>query len=67
MDQGHTAALIRGLMTALGKLPLQAQRQTLIDAIERSNALLLSAGSSWERQWILLKRAAPAGGMGFWG
>jgi len=67
VDQGHTAALIRGLMAALGKLPLQAQRQTLLDTIERSNALQLSAGSSWERQWILLKRAAPAGGMGFWG
>ena len=57
VDQGHTAALIRGLMTALGKLPYKPNAKLLVDAIEGSNALRLSADSSWERQWILLKRS----------
>lgn len=66
VEGGHQAALIRGVMSALGHLPLQTQRQRLITALEDADALKLQPGSPWQRQWTRLKQASPAGGMGFW-
>lgn len=65
--RGHGAILIRSLMAVLGRLPLAGQRQRLLDTIEASDALLLASQPALSRQWRWLRRAAPAGGNGFWG
>jgi hypothetical protein len=64
--QGHGDAVMRTLMAALGRLPLQGQREALLQAIEDANALVLDSNPALERQWRWLRRAAPAGGSGFW-
>ncbi|NDC16066.1 MAG: hypothetical protein EBZ76_13110 [Synechococcaceae bacterium WB9_2_170] len=64
--QGHGGAVLRTLMAALGRLPLQGQREALLQEIEDSKALLLDANPALERQWRWLRRAAAAGGSGFW-
>lgn len=52
---GHGNELIAALYGLLTELPLEGQRQELIDAMERWQALLLNEHSSLERQWRWLR------------
>ena len=67
VQAGHGDAVLRSLMAALARLPLPDQRDALLAQVERGDALLLAANPTLERQWHWLRRAAPAGGTGFWG
>jgi hypothetical protein len=67
VQAGHGDAVLRSLMAALASLPLAGQRNDLLDQIEDRDALLLATNPTLERQWQWLRRAAPAGGNGFWG
>ena len=67
VQAGYGDAVLRSLMASLARLPLTGQRDALLEQIERSDALLLAANPTLERQWHWLRRAAPAGGSGFWG
>jgi DNA-directed RNA polymerase specialized sigma24 family protein len=66
VQQGNGPAVLRTLMAALAQLPLQGQREALLQAIEDTSALMLDKNPALERQWRWLRRAAPAGGSGFW-
>lgn len=65
--RSHGQVLLLTLMGVLGRLPLQGQRQQLLDQIEALDAFLLSSHSDLARQWHWLRRAAPGGGSGTWG
>lgn len=67
VQRGHGAVLLRSLMGVLGQLPLEGQRQQLLDAIEARDALRLGSHPELKRQWAWLRQAAAAGGNGFWG
>jgi len=67
VQAGHGDAVLRSLMAALARLPLPGHRDALLEQIERCDALLLATNPTLERQWQWLRRAAPAGGSGFWG
>lgn len=67
VQRGHGAVLLRSLMGVLGHLPLEGQRQRLLDAIEARDALQLGSHPDLRRQWAWLRQAAASGGNGFWG
>ena len=66
VKQGHGPAVLRTLMGNLSRLPLQAQREALIQRIEDSDALMLSSNPALRRQWHWLKQAAAGNGTIFW-
>jgi len=64
--RGHGGLVIRRLMAVLGRLPLAGQRERLLNAIETSDALLLSHQPMLNRQWRWLRRTADGAGNGYW-
>ena len=55
---GHGPVLIAAVRGLLGELPLEGQRQELLEAMERWQALLLEEQPALKRQWRWLRRLA---------